>query len=257
MNKKNSGCQCTPEDHCGCMDGDPCTCDEYTDVNLHCRSIHCRDITFDDDGCSCEEDFHPVLVRDYAPGFIAQAVMPDDSIDEEFNFQEYVEDSYALIFFYPNDFTFVCPSEIIAHNNRLEEFNKRNVKVIGISVDSVYAHAAWKKMPIAQGGIGDIKFPLVSDISKSISHDYGVLTDDAVALRASFLIDRDGIVRHQIVNDLPLGRDVNETLRIIDALQFYEKNGNVCPAGWHQGDESLRPTSEGVKDYLSKNADKL
>ena len=165
--------------------------------------------------------------------------------------------SYGLLIFYPADFTFVCPSELIAFNRRLEEFTKRNVKLVGISVDSPYAHLTWKKMPINEGGVGKLDFPLVSDLNKDISYEYGVLSEDGVALRASFLIDKNGVVRHQIINDLPLGRDVDETLRIIDALQFYEQNGDVCPANWHKGDEAINPTPQGIADYLNKNLEKL
>ena len=151
----------------------------------------------------------------------------------------------------------VCPSELIAFNRRLNEFEKRGVKLLGISVDSPHAHLAWKKMAPQDGGVGPLDYPLVSDLNKDISFTYGVLSEDGVALRASFLIDRQGIVRHQIVNDLPLGRDVDETLRIIDALQFYEQNGDVCPANWHQGDEAISPSPQGIADFLNKNLEKL
>lgn len=264
-------CLCTPENHCGCLDEDPNDYNEYADINLQCSSIHCENLICSNNcgdldenicncGCGCDSNHSynkSVLVREFAPDFVAPAIMEDGRLEDNFNLLSYLDGYYGLIFFYPNDFTFVCPSEILAHNNRLEEFKKRNVRIIGISVDSVYAHDAWKRMPVDKGGIGDIKFPLISDITKEISQDYGVLNEEGVALRASFLIDEFGIIRHQLVNDLPLGRDVDESLRIIDALQFYEKNGNVCPAGWHQGDETMRPTQEGVSDYLKKHSHKL
>lgn len=263
----NNVCDCTADNHCGCFDGEECECSDVDnlvcdtiDCNfIRCAAIHSEHGSHDFDHCDCEEDCHccSVLVREPAPDFISSAIMPDNSIEDNFHMDEYLKDSYGLLFFYPADFTFVCPSEILAHNNRIEEFQKRNVKIIGVSVDSKYSHLAWKKIPVAEGGIGKIAFPLVSDLRKEISHEYGVLNDDGVALRASFLIDKDGIVRHQIVNDLFLGRDVDETLRVIDALQFFEQHGEVCPAGWHKGDDGMIATPDGVASYLKKNSKKL
>lgn len=198
-----------------------------------------------------------VLVGKKAPDFTAKAVMGDNSINEEFNLYEAIEGRYGLVFFYPLDFTFVCPSEILAFDHRLKEFEKRNVTVIAISVDSHFSHLAWKNTPVEKGGLGPVGFPLVADLSKSISRDYDVLLNDEVALRGLFLIDRDKIVRHQVVNDLPLGRNADEALRMVDALQFTEEHGEVCPAGWRPGEKGMRPDPEGVAEYLAKNADKL
>lgn len=194
------------------------------------------------------------LVTNPAPDFTATAVMPDNSFKEDFTLSSY-KGKYVCLFFYPLDFTFVCPSEILAFNKRLQEFKDRNCEVIGVSVDSHYTHLAWKKTPVEQGGIGDIQYPLVSDLSKKISLAYGVLLGDVgVSLRGLFLIDKEGIVRHQLVNDLPLGRSVDEALRILDALQFFEKHGEVCPANWRPGEEAMKPTPEGVAEYLKKHA---
>ncbi len=198
-----------------------------------------------------------VLVGMPAPDFTAKAVMPDNEINESFNLKSYLKGDVGVLFFYPLDFTFVCPSEIIAFNNRLAEFASRGVKLIGISVDSHFTHLAWKNTAVEKGGIGNIKFPLVSDLSKQIARDYDVLVNEEVALRGTFMIDRHGVVRHQVVNDLPLGRNVSEALRMVDALLFHEQYGEVCPAGWNKGDEGMKATSEGVADYLTSNADKL
>lgn len=191
------------------------------------------------------------LVTKQAPDFKAEAVMPDNSF-ENITLSSY-RGRYVMIFFYPLDFTFVCPSEILAFNRQLEDFKAKNCEVLGISVDSIYTHLAWKNTPVDQGGIGRIKFPLISDIAKSISTDYGVLLPDGVSLRGLFLVDREGVVRHELVNDLPLGRNVDEALRVIDALQFYEEHGDVCPANWRQGEEAMKPTPEGVADYLARH----
>jgi peroxiredoxin 2/4 len=196
-----------------------------------------------------------VLVTKPAPEFKANAVMPNNTF-KEIKLSDY-KGEYVVLFFYPLDFTFVCPSEIIAFNNRLNDFKEKKVNVIGVSVDSEYTHLAWKSTDVAKGGIGNIQYPLVSDLSKNISRDYDVLIDDAVALRGSFLIDREGIVRHQIVNDLPLGRNIDEMLRMVDELQFFEEHGEVCPAGWEKGDKGMKPTTEGVADYLGKYSEKL
>lgn len=192
------------------------------------------------------------LVTKEAPDFTAQTVMADNSI-EEFTLSS-LRGKYVVLFFYPLDFTFVCPSEIIAFDKKLAEFKSRNAEVIGVSIDSQYSHYAWRQTPVAKGGIGEVGFPLVADLDKSISKDYGVLMDGAVALRGLFLIDKEGIVRHSLVNDLGLGRDVDETIRVLDALQFTEEHGDVCPANWKQGEEAMKPTADGVADYLAKNA---
>ncbi len=192
-----------------------------------------------------------------APNFVAKAVMPDNRFDDAFNLKDYLAGSVGILFFYPLNFTFVCPSEIIAFNNRLGEFSSRGAKVIGISVDSHFSHLAYKETPTTRGGIGNIKFPLVSDINKTISNNYNVLNADGVAFRGTFLIDQDFNIRHYLVNDLPLGRNVDEAIRMIDALDFFQKNGQVCPAGWNKGDSGMSPTQGGVSDYLASNADKL
>lgn len=194
-----------------------------------------------------------VLVGREAPNFIAQAVFPDGSI-KEMNLREHCKDKYVVLFFYPLNFTFVCPSEIIAFSNRIQEFKKRNTELIGVSVDSQYSHMAYRKVDPQQGGIGEIKFPLVSDLSKSIASAYDVLTPATIALRATFIIDKNGIVKHQLVNDLPLGRNIQETIRTLDALQYYEENGEVCPANWNKGKPGMKPDQQGVSEYLKANA---
>ncbi|HOJ33014.1 MAG TPA: peroxiredoxin [Candidatus Hydrogenedentes bacterium] len=193
------------------------------------------------------------LVTSKAPEFTAMTVMPDNTIAPK-SLSDLRGGKYAILFFYPLDFTFVCPSEIIAFDQKLPEFKKRNCEVIGVSVDSHYTHLAWKNTPVEKGGIGNIQYPLVSDLSKKISQDYGVLFNNEVALRGLFLIDKEGIVRHALINDLPLGRNVDEALRMLEALQFTEKHGEVCPANWKEGEEGMKPTPEGVAEYLSKHA---
>jgi peroxiredoxin (alkyl hydroperoxide reductase subunit C) len=192
------------------------------------------------------------LVTKEAPEFAAQAVMPDNSF-AELKLSSY-RGKYVLLFFYPLDFTFVCPSEIIAFDTALAKFAQKNVQVIGVSVDSHYTHLAWKSTPRKEGGIGPIKYPLVADLTKQIARDYGVLLDAGVALRGLFLIDKKGIVRHALINDLPIGRSVDEALRVVDALQFHEEHGDVCPANWHAGEEAMKPSTEGVAAYLAKHA---
>jgi peroxiredoxin (alkyl hydroperoxide reductase subunit C) len=198
-----------------------------------------------------------VFVGKVAPNFTAKAIMADNSIEPEFNLKNYVKNHKCVLFFYPLDFTFVCPSEIIAFNNRLGHFNEKNVKVIAVSVDSHFSHLAWKNTSYNKGGIGNIKIPMVSDINKTISSSYNVLTDDGFSLRGTFVIDEEFIVRHILVNDLPLGRNVDETLRIIDAIEYNALHGEVCPAGWNKGDETISPSHKGIADYLASNADKL
>ncbi|MEQ1790417.1 MAG: peroxiredoxin [Rickettsiales bacterium] len=210
-----------------------------------------------------------VLVGQQAPDFTATAVLADGSFDDKFNLFNHLgieinddgnvtkKGKIGVLFFWPLDFTFVCPSEIIAFNNRLKEFKSRNVEVIGVSVDSHFTHLAWKKTPIEKGGVGDIQFPMVADITKSIAWEYDVLFNDSVAFRGTFMIDGNGVVRHQVVNDLPLGRNVDEALRMVDALQFHEEHGEVCPAGWNKGDEGMKASAAGVAEYLKTNAKKL
>jgi peroxiredoxin (alkyl hydroperoxide reductase subunit C) len=194
-----------------------------------------------------------VHVTKPAPDFTATAVMPDNSFNENFTLSGY-KGKYVVLFFYPLDFTFVCPSEIIAFNDKLGEFHARNCEVIGVSVDSHFSHWAWKNTPVNKGGIGNIQYPLVADITKNIARDYGVLFNEAIALRGLFIIDKEGIVRHALVNDLPLGRSVDEALRVLDALQFTEEFGEVCPANWSKGKEGMKPNAEGVAEYLAKHA---
>ncbi len=199
-----------------------------------------------------------VLIGKQAPDFTAQAVMPDNSINAKFNLKEYLKGKVGIIFFYPLDFTFVCPSEIIAFNNRLKDFKTRGAEVIAISVDSQFTHLAWKNTPVNKGGIGNVQFPMVADLTKQIARDYDVLIEGAgVALRGTFMIDKQGVVRHQLVNDLPLGRNIDETIRMLDSLNFFEENGEVCPAGWNRGDEGMQASPEGVAKYLAANAEGL
>jgi peroxiredoxin (alkyl hydroperoxide reductase subunit C) len=195
------------------------------------------------------------LVTQPAPDFTATAVLADNTFDDTFTLSA-LRGKYVILFFYPHDFTFVCPTEILAFDEALDEFQKRDTEIVGVSVDSHYTHAAWKRTPVDDGGIGPIRFPLVSDLDRSIARDYGVLLDEGAALRGLFLIDREGVVRHALVNDIPLGRNVNEALRTLDALRFHELRGDVCPANWNEGDEGLAETHDGVVDYLSKYAAK-
>jgi peroxiredoxin (alkyl hydroperoxide reductase subunit C) len=195
----------------------------------------------------------PTLVTKPAPDFKATAVMPDDSFKDDFTLASY-RGKYVVLFFYPLDFTFVCPSEIIAFDKALAKFKAKNTEVIGVSVDSHFTHLAWKNTPRSQGGIGPIQYPLVADLNKKIAEQYGVLLESGVALRGLFLIDTKGIVRHALTNDLALGRSVEEVLRQIDALQFHEKHGEVCPANWREGDEAMKPSAKGVAEYLAKHA---
>jgi peroxiredoxin (alkyl hydroperoxide reductase subunit C) len=191
------------------------------------------------------------LVTRPAPDFTATAAMGDDTFNAEFTLSS-MRGKYVILFFYPLDFTFVCPSEIIAFNQKLDDFKQRDCEVIGVSVDSHFTHLAWRGTAEENGGIGRIGYPLVSDLDKSIARSYGVLHDDSIALRGLFLIDRDGVVRHCVINDLPLGRNVDEALRMLDALRFHEARGDVCPANWEKGQEGMKPTPEGVADYLTK-----
>ena len=191
------------------------------------------------------------LVTKEAPDFKAQAVMPDNTF-EELILSKF-RGKYVLLFFYPLDFTFVCPTEIIAFDKKLAEFKKKNCEVIGASIDSHFTHLAWKSTPRDKGGIGNVQYPLVSDLDKNISRAYGVLINESIALRGLFLIDPKGVVRHALVNDLPLGRSVDEALRTLDALQFVDTHGEVCPANWKEGEDTMKPTSDGVAGYLAKH----
>ncbi|MBU2967430.1 peroxiredoxin C [Amphritea sp. 2_MG-2023] len=198
-----------------------------------------------------------VLVGKQAPDFTAAAVLGNGDIVDSFTLSEAIKGKKAVVFFYPLDFTFVCPSELLAFDHRIEEFTKRNVEVIGVSIDSHFSHNAWRNTPVDQGGIGPVKYTLVADMTHSICQSYDVESEGGMAFRGSFLIDEDGLVRHQVVNDLPLGRNVDEMLRMVDALAFHQKNGEVCPAGWTEGDKGMDASPAGVAAYLSENADTL
>jgi len=190
-----------------------------------------------------------VLVTQEAPDFKAQAVMPDGSF-KELSLSEY-RGKYVVLFFYPLDFTFVCPTEIIAFSEEVSKFEELNAQVLGVSVDSHFSHLAWRNTPRGEGGIGDIRYPLIADLDKQISLNYDVLLGGGVALRGLFLIDKEGVVRHQVVNDLPLGRSVGEALRMVEALQFFENNGEVCPANWQEGARTIKPTPGDSKEFFN------
>lgn len=198
-----------------------------------------------------------VLVGKQAPDFTAVAVMGNNQIEEAFNLKHHISGRYGVLFFYPLDFTFVCPSEIIAFDHRLDEFKQRHVEVVGVSIDSHFTHLAWKNTPVNQGGIGQVRYPLVADIKHEICKAYDVEAEGGVAFRGSFLIDRQGVVQHQVVNSLSLGRNIDEMLRMVDALQFTEEHGEVCPAGWNKGQAGMNPSPEGVASYLANHANKL
>jgi peroxiredoxin (alkyl hydroperoxide reductase subunit C) len=192
------------------------------------------------------------LVTQQAPDFTAEAVMPDNSFGS-ITLSSF-KGKYVLLFFYPLDFTFVCPSEILAFNKKVADFKAKNCEVIGVSVDSKFTHLAWKNTAIENGGIGQIQYPLVQDLNKEIAKSYGILFNGAVALRGLFLIDPTGKVRHSVINDLPLGRSVDEAIRMVDAVQFSDTHGEVCPANWKEGEEAMKPTKEGVASYLAKHS---
>jgi peroxiredoxin (alkyl hydroperoxide reductase subunit C) len=193
------------------------------------------------------------LVTKQAPDFTATAVMGDNSFKDDFKLSDY-RGKYVILFFYPLDFTFVCPSEIIAFDKAMAKFQDKNCQVIGVSIDSQFTHLAWKNTAINDGGIGNVQYPLVADLDKKISRQYGVLLDMGIALRGTFLLDKEGVVRHAVINDLPLGRSIDEALRMVDALEFHETHGDVCPANWKEGEDAMTPTADGVADYLSKHA---
>jgi len=193
------------------------------------------------------------LIGKQAPEFKATAVMPDNTLNESFSLSM-LKGKYVVLFFYPLDFTFVCPTEIIEFNRKLDQFKELNAEVVGVSIDSQFSHLAWKNTPVNKGGIGNIQYPLVSDLTKQISKDFGVYFEAAgVAFRGTFLIDKQGVVRHAVVNDLPLGRNIDDALRMVKALQHFEKHGEVCPANWTEGQEAMKPSSEGVASYLAKH----
>ncbi len=199
-----------------------------------------------------------ILTSRNAPDFTAAAVLANGEIVNNFNLSKEINGKYGLLFFYPLDFTFVCPSELIALDNRINEFTERNTLVMGVSIDSQFTHNAWRKTAIADGGIGEVRYPLIADTSHAIARAYGIEHPEAqIALRAAFLIDRQGIVRSQIVNDLPIGRNIDELLRLIDALQYHEKHGEVCPAGWVKGKTAIQPNAKGIANYLEAEADSL
>ena len=191
------------------------------------------------------------LVAKPAPNFTAQAVMPDGSF-KEIKLSDY-KGKYVILFFYPLDFTFVCPTEIIAFSNSMDEFKKRNTEVLGVSIDSHFSHLAWRNTDRKNGGLGDIAYPLVADLNKKITYDYGVMHEAGIAFRGLFLIDKEGVVQHQLINNLPLGRNIDEALRMVDALQFHENNGEVCPANWKEGEDGMKPDPSGSKTYFDKH----
>ena len=193
----------------------------------------------------------PTLVSKPAPDFKATAVMPDGTF-KEVELEDY-KGKNLVIFFYPLDFTFVCPTEIIAFSDKIDEFKSRDTEVLGVSIDSQFSHLAWKNTDRKKGGLGDIQYPLLADINKTVSRDYGVLADQGVAFRGLFLIDKNGIVQHALVNNLPLGRNVNEALRIVDALQHHEEHGEVCPANWQKGDDGMKPGPKESQPYFEKH----
>ena len=198
-----------------------------------------------------------VLVGKPAPDFTAAAVLGNGEIVDSYTLSSAIKGKKAVIFFYPLDFTFVCPSELLAFDHRMGEFQKRNVEVIGVSIDSQFSHNAWRNTPVNDGGIGPVKYTLVADVKHEICRAYDVESEGGVAFRGSFLIDEEGVVRHQVVNDLPLGRNVDEMLRMVDALAFHQEHGEVCPAGWKEGDAGMDASPAGVATYLSQHADKL
>ncbi|TGG92957.1 peroxiredoxin [Natronospirillum operosum] len=205
-----------------------------------------------------------VLVGKKAPDFTVPAVLADGTLADEFNLAENIKGKYAVVFFYPLDFTFVCPSELIAMDNRIDKLKEMGVEVVGVSIDSHFTHNAWRNTPTDKGGIGQVRYTLAADMEHSIAKAYGIESEGGdsyypagVAMRATFIIDQKGVVRSQIVNDEPLGRNMDEVVRLIDGLQFFEENGQVCPAGWNKGDEGMKADSDGVATYLAGNAAKL
>ena len=197
------------------------------------------------------------LITQKAPDFTANAVLGDNTIVSDFNLYKNMGSKGAVVFFYPLDFTFVCPSELLAFDHRYQDFKKRGIEVIAVSVDSHYTHLAWKNTPIDQGGIGKVQYSMVADLDKSISKNFDVLLDGGIALRGSFLLDADGTIRHAVINDLPLGRNIDEMIRMVDAMLYTNEHGEVCPAGWQEGEEAMKPDPQGVAQYLAKHAEEL
>ncbi|MFN5746147.1 MAG: peroxiredoxin [Methylococcaceae bacterium] len=199
-----------------------------------------------------------VLVGKQAPDFTAAAVLGNGSIVDAYSFSQETKGKYVAVVFYPLDFTFVCPTELIALDHRLDELKSRGVEVLAVSVDSQFAHAAWRNTPVNKGGIGEVRYTMIADVSHTITKAYDVEVDGAaIAYRGTFLIDKSGVVRHQTVNDLPLGRNMDELIRMVDALQFFEEHGEVCPAGWNKGSKGMSANAEGVASYLAENAGDL
>ncbi|MCX4028688.1 peroxiredoxin [Endozoicomonas sp. SM1973] len=198
-----------------------------------------------------------VLVGKRAPDFTVPAVLGNGEIVDSFTLSEAIKGKYGLVFFYPLDFTFVCPSELIALDHRMDAFKERNVEVIGVSIDSHFSHNAWRNTSVDNGGIGPVKYTLAADMKHEIAQAYDVESEGGVAFRGAFLIDKEGVVRSQIINDLPLGRNMDELIRLVDALQFHEEHGEVCPAGWQKGDKGMQASPEGVAKYLSESAEEL
>jgi len=193
----------------------------------------------------------PTLVAKSAPDFTAQAVMPDGGF-KEIKLSDY-RGKYVVLFFYPLDFTFVCPTEIIAFSDKIKEFTDRDAEVLGVSIDSQFSHLAWRNTDRKKGGLGNIGYPLVADLNKQISRDYDVLADGGIAFRGLFLIDKEGVVQHQLINNLPLGRNIDEALRMIDALQHHEQHGEVCPANWSKGEDAMKPGPQESQEYFNKH----
>lgn len=191
-----------------------------------------------------------------APDFTMPSTRNLEKLDQPVSLSDF-KGKWLVMFFYPLDFTFVCPSEILAFDHRMDQFKKLNTKVVAVSVDSQFTHLAWRNTPVEKGGLGKVRFPMVADLSKQIARDYQVLVGEAVALRGTFLIDKAGVIRHATINDLPLGRNVDETIRMVEALQFHEEHGEVCPAGWQKGKPGMKADPAGVASYLAKNAASL
>ncbi|MBP9743596.1 MAG: peroxiredoxin C [Burkholderiales bacterium] len=221
-------------------------CDNEADMN------DCCDVEY----CAGYDDYR-VIVGHSAPDFTVPAVLGNGEIVDKFNFKTATKGKYAVVFFYPLDFTFVCPSELIAFDHRMADFKARNVEVIGVSIDSHFTHNAWRNTPVEKGGIGHVGYTLAADLTHAISRAYGVESPGGMAYRGSFLIDAKGIVRHMVVNDLPLGRNIDEMVRMVDALQFTEEHGEVCPAGWSKGKSGMKANPSGVADYLANHSKDL
>jgi len=199
----------------------------------------------------------PTLVCQTAPNFTASAVLANGTIDNNYQLADAIKGKYGLVFFYPLDFTFVCPTELVALNNRMEEFKKRNVEVIAVSIDSAFTHAAWRNTPVDKGGIGPVNFTMVADIKHEIARAYDVENEGGVALRGAFLIDKTGVVRSAIINDLPIGRNIDEMLRLFDAIQHHEQHGEVCPANWKKGNKGFNATPQEIASYLKEHEELL